>query len=128
PGRRSAHQSRISRVRKYVEFGREQIPAGLFDRENSPLLSGILRGVERESLRVTPDGYMAMTDHPRALGSALTHPQITTDFSESLLEFITPPSHRVPALFDQLAALHRFTYQHIGDEMLWSHSMPCLLA
>jgi glutamate--cysteine ligase len=115
-------------VRKYVEFGREQIPAGLFDRENSPLLSGILRGVERESLRVTPDGYMAMTDHPRALGSALTHPQITTDFSESLLEFITPPSHRVPALFDQLAALHRFTYQHIGDEMLWSHSMPCLLA
>lgn len=114
-------------MRKHVEFSREQIPAGLFDRENSPLLSGILRGVEKESLRVTPAGCMAMTEHPRGLGSALTHPQITTDFSESLLEFITPPSHRVSTLFDQLTALHRFTYEHIGEEMLWNHSMPCLV-
>jgi glutamate--cysteine ligase len=114
-------------VRKYVELGREQIPAGLFDRENAPLLSGILRGVEKESLRVTPTGCIALTDHPRGLGSALTHPQITTDFSESLLEFITPPSHRVTTLLDQLTALHRFTYQHIEGEFLWGHSMPCLV-
>ncbi len=115
-------------MRKYVELGREQIPAGLFDRENAPLLSGILRGVEKESLRVTQTGCMALTDHPRGLGSALTHPQITTDFSESLLEFITPPSHRVTTLLDQLTALHRFTYQHINDELLWGHSMPCMIA
>lgn len=114
-------------MRKYVELDREQIPGGLFDHENTPLLSGILRGVEKESLRVTPQGCMAMTDHPHGLGSALTHPQITTDFSESLLEFITPPSHRLSTLLDQLTGLHKFTYQHIGDELLWSHSMPCMV-
>lgn len=114
-------------MRKYVELGQQQIPGGLFDRENAPLLSGILRGVEKESLRVTPQGCMALTDHPYGLGSALTHPQITTDFSEALLEFITPPSHRLTTLLDQLTGLHKFTYQHIGDELLWSHSMPCMV-
>src|SRR5690606_33606386 len=112
---------------KYVELRSEHIPSGLFERENTPLLSGILRGVERESLRVTDGGCMALTDHPIGLGSALTHPQITTDFSESLLEFITPPSHRLHTLLDQLKALHTYTYQHIGDELLWSHSMPCMV-
>lgn len=114
-------------MRKTVELGREQIPAGLFDRENAPLLSSILRGVEKESLRVTPGGCMATSDHPKGLGSALTHPQITTDFSESLLEFITPPSHRLSTLLEQLSALHKYTYQHIGEELLWSHSMPCMV-
>ena len=52
-------------------------------------LKRLLRGIEKESLRVTPDGALATTPHPRALGSALTHPHITTDFSESQLELIT---------------------------------------
>ena len=47
------------------------------------------RGIEKESLRVRPDGTLATTPHPAALGSALTHPHITTDFSESQLELIT---------------------------------------
>lgn len=115
-------------MRKHAELEREQIPAGLFDKENAPLLTGILRGVEKESLRVTSAGCIAATDHPKELGSALTHPQITTDFSEALLEFITPPSHRLTTLLDQLTSLHKFTYQHIGDELLWSHSMPCAMA
>lgn len=54
------------------------------------LLSQCLRGIERECLRVDCEGLLALTPHPVALGSALTHPQITTDYSESLLEFITP--------------------------------------
>lgn len=114
-------------MRKYVGLGREQIPEGLFHPNNAPLLSGILRGVEKESLRVTPEGRLAMSGHPSGLGSALTHPQITTDFSEALLEFITPPSHLLSTLLEQLTGLHKFTYQHIDDELLWSHSMPCMI-
>lgn len=49
-----------------------------------------LRCIEKESLRVTPDGMIAFTPHPRALGSALTHPEFTTDYSEALIELITP--------------------------------------
>ncbi len=94
---------------------------------NAPLLSGILRGVEKESLRVTANGGLAHTPHPHGLGSALTHSQITTDFSEALLEFITSPSHQVDAVLDQLCAVQQFTYQHLGDEHLWPASMPCLL-
>src|SRR3954451_12250943 len=45
-------------------------------------LKGIGRGIEKESLRATPEGSLAMTPHPQALGSALTHPHITTDYSE----------------------------------------------
>jgi glutamate--cysteine ligase len=52
-------------------------------------LKGMRRGIEKESLRVRPDGRLAATPHPKALGSALTHPHITTDFSESQLELIT---------------------------------------
>jgi glutamate--cysteine ligase len=60
-------------------------------------LRGIRRGIEKESLRVRPEGELAMTPHPAALGSALTHPHITTDFSESQLELITSP-HASPDL------------------------------
>lgn len=112
---------------KLVDLSREKLPAGLFDPENAPLLTGILRGVEKESLRATPSGHLALTGHPPGLGSALTHPQITTDFSEALLEFITPPSHRIGTLMEQLKTLHQFTYQHLGEELLWGHSMPCLV-
>ena len=56
------------------------------------VLRGITRGFERECLRVDAAGKLAQTPHPQALGSKLTHPWITTDYSEALLEFITPPS------------------------------------
>jgi glutamate--cysteine ligase len=61
--------------------------------EHRPVLGG-LRGIERETLRVDPQGHLAATPHPVALGSALTHPQITTDYAEALLEFITPAESR----------------------------------
>lgn len=49
-------------------------------------------GLEKESLRVSSSGRICQTDHPDSLGSALTHPSITTDFSEALLEMVTPPA------------------------------------
>lgn len=103
------------------------IPRALFEPENAPLLSGILRGIEKESLRVTAEGHIAYTPHPQALGSALAHPQITTDFSEALLEFITPPTHRISSLLALLRNSHQFTYQNLGQERLWSSSMPCMV-
>ena len=75
---------------------------------NNASLRGILRGLEKESLRVTPQGTLAQTDHPSALGSALTHPHITTDYSEALLEFITEPFADVEQLLEQLDDIHRF--------------------
>ncbi|MEB0012335.1 glutamate--cysteine ligase [Glaciimonas sp. Gout2] len=95
--------------------------------QHRALLGKGLRGIERETLRVNPDGKLALTPHPRALGSALTQPQITTDYSESLLEFITPPENDVAVVMTELEAIHRFAYSQLGDEMLWSDSMPCEL-
>ncbi len=83
-----------------------------------------LRGIERESLRVTPEGKLAMTPHPRAFGSALTHPLITTDYSEALLELITDARTDVADTLEQLDTLHRFVYAKLGDELLWNDSMP----
>lgn len=96
-------------------------------RKNAALLNGILRGVEREALRVNADGSLALSPHPAGLGSALTHPQITTDFSESLLEFITPPSHRIEELFEQLRLIQVFVTTQLEEELLWTSSMPCML-
>jgi glutamate--cysteine ligase len=85
------------------------------------------RGIERETLRYTQDGYIALTAHPKALGSALTNPLITTDFGESLLEFITPVSQELPELFSQLSDIHRFAQSHMDNERLWPMSMPCYI-
>lgn len=84
-------------------------------------------GLEKESLRVTPDGTLAQTDHPNVLGSALTHPWITTDYSESLIELITPPQVRAPQALDFLLEIETFVYQHLDHELLWTTSMPCVL-
>lgn len=93
----------------------------------SALLRGGLKGLEKESLRVTPKGCLAQTPHPAALGAALTHPHITTDYSEALLEFVTPPLPDTRATLVFLDDIHAFVYRNIGDEMLWATSMPCPL-
>ncbi|MBT1450905.1 glutamate--cysteine ligase [Glaciecola sp. XM2] len=90
-------------------------------------LMDIRRGVERETLRVNGNGSLAMGAHPKALGSSLTHDWITTDFSESLLEFITPPEQRASTTIEQLIDIHKFTYENIGEEYLWPMSMPCFI-
>lgn len=92
-------------------------------------LQGIRRGLEKESLRAQPSGNLALTPHPAALGSALTHPHITTDFSESQVELITGVHQGVEACLDELTEVHQFTYRTLqaqgDDEMLWVSSMPC---
>ncbi|MBW3566603.1 MAG: glutamate--cysteine ligase [Proteobacteria bacterium] len=96
-------------------------------RSGGCLFHGGLKGLEKESLRVAPDGSLAQTGHPRALGSTLTHPFITTDYSEALLEFITPPENSAARTLDWLHDVQRFTYANLGDELLWATSMPCRL-
>jgi glutamate--cysteine ligase len=90
-------------------------------------LSKLNRGIEKESLRVRPDGSLATTPHPPALGSALTHANITTDFSESQLELITGVNASAEACERELTEIHQFVYRAIGDELLWCASMPCRL-
>ncbi len=90
-------------------------------------LVGLQRGIEKESLRVTPDGGLSLRPHPQALGSALTHPHITTDFSEAQLELITGVHQTSEAAIEQLEAVHRCVYGHLDGELLWTSSMPCLL-
>lgn len=88
----------------------------------------IRRGIEKESLRVTHQGYLAQTPHPACLGSTLTHPHITTDYSEALLELITPVSTSIEGTLSFLHDLHTYTYSVLPEgERLWVSSMPCLV-
>ncbi|MDU1746037.1 MAG: glutamate--cysteine ligase [Klebsiella aerogenes] len=96
--------------------------------KNPQALQGIKRGLERETLRVNADGTLATTGHPLALGSALTHKWITTDFAEALLEFITPVDGDVDHMLTFLRDVHRFTARQLGDERMWPLSMPCYIA
>ena len=110
-----------------------QAPAGTLLQERLKALTparlkGMRRGVEKESLRAQPGGGLALTPHPAALGSALTHPSITTDFSESQIELVTGAHQSAQATLEELTQIHQFTYrvmEDLGDEMLWVSSMPC---
>ena len=92
------------------------------------LFSGGYIGLEKESLRVNSRGEISNKPHPASLGSALTNPYITTDYSEALLELITPPQQGVITAYEYLTKLHQFVYQHLDDELLWNASMPCVVA
>jgi glutamate--cysteine ligase len=89
------------------------------------MLKGMRRGIEKESLRVGSDGKLSTIPHPAALGAALTHPRITTDFCESQLELITGVHASAEACLKELTEIHQVVYRNIGDEMLWCASMPC---
>lgn len=99
----------------------------LVNTTQSGVLQGGLKGVEKESLRVTPEGRLSQEPHPSGLGSALTNRFITTDFSEALLEFVTPARPNTWETLRTLCDIHQFSYSRIGDEMLWVNSMPCQL-
>jgi len=91
------------------------------------LLAGVRCGIEKESLRIALDGQLSRRPHPPCLGSALTHPNITTDFSEAQLELITAVHDTPAAVVHQLDDIHRFVYQCLDDELMWASSMPCPL-
>ncbi len=100
----------------------------LVARGGEAVLQGGAVGIEKESLRVTPEGSISTLAHPEALGSALAHPWITTDFSEALIELVTPPHGHSWETLQFLCDLHQFVYQRIGEEMLWATSMPCAVS
>ena len=99
----------------------------LLNQGSAALLRGGLKGLEKESLRVDANGCLVHTPHPESLGAALTHPHITTDYSEALIELVTPPLTTVPETLGFLCDIHSFVYQHLEGEMLWATSMPCAL-
>jgi glutamate--cysteine ligase len=111
--------------RSDIQFERRL--AGLINARERAVLKGGLKGIEREALRVTPEGRISQAPHAEALGSALTHPHITTDYSEALIELVTPPFAETWELQQYLCDIHQFVYRHIGDELLWVTSMPCVL-
>lgn len=114
-------------MRNVVDKQFERRLAGLINSGERAVLRGGRKGVEKESLRVTPSGEIAQTRHPQDLGAPLTNENITTDFSESLIELVTPPFQHSWELLQYLCDIHQFVYRHLGDETLWSTSMPCAI-
>ncbi len=98
------------------------------DVKDKSIFSDSLIGLEKETLRVNHEGGLAQTAHPLSLGSALTHPYITTDYSEALLEIVTPPSHDIPSVLQFLSDTQNFIYNKLDNELLWATSMPCVVA
>ena len=96
----------------------------LIDASLQPLLIHGLKGIEKEGLRMTREGAISRSPHPAALGSALTHPNITTDYSEALLELITPALSDASEMLGFLTDLHRYVCANIPDEVLLAASMP----
>jgi glutamate--cysteine ligase len=111
-------------LRNVVDKNFERRLAGLINSGERAVLRGGRKGVEKESLRVTPEGDIARTRHPEGLGAPLTNEHITTDFSESLIELVTPPFGETWELLQYLCDLHQFVYRHLADELLWATSMP----
>ncbi|PHS73720.1 MAG: glutamate--cysteine ligase [Cycloclasticus sp.] len=97
------------------------------DSQQNNALCGGLKGIEKESLRVNQQGNISQTTHPRGLGSALTNPYITTDYSEALLEFITPPFNKAEEVLSFMEDVHAYTYLQLSEELLWGTSMPCVV-
>ena len=90
-------------------------------------LTNIGHGIERETLRILPEGKLSLKPHPTSIGSALTHSSITTDYAESLLEFITPVSYKPEHAITQLKDIQKFTLSQLEGELLWPFSMPCFV-
>ncbi|MCV2525609.1 MAG: glutamate--cysteine ligase, partial [Candidatus Lightella neohaematopini] len=96
-------------------------------KNNPKIINGICRGIEREALRIDTHGNIANTNHHHKFGSALTHKWITTDFSESLLEFITPAHSNINYVLMILYDLHKYVVNNLESELLWPMSMPCYI-
>lgn len=89
---------------------------------------GFQQGVEKEGLRVLPSLRTSDRSHSQALGHKLTHPYITTDYAENLLEFVTPVFKTREELLRFLGQIQRFALNRMDkDEVIWPVSMPALL-
>lgn len=81
-------------------------------------------GLEREALRITPDGTVAETDHPPVFGNRTKHPYIVTDFAEAQVEMVTGVHSNVEAAYNELTMINQIVARTIEDELLWPYSMP----
>jgi glutamate--cysteine ligase len=115
-------------LRNVVDKKFERRLAGLINSGERGVLRGGRKGVEKESLRVSPAGDIVETRQPEALGAPLTNEHITTDFSESLIELVTPPFGETWELLQYLCDIHQFVYRHLNEELLWATSMPCAIS
>jgi glutamate--cysteine ligase len=115
-------------IRSVIDRKFEHRLAGLVNCGQRTVLRGGKKGVEKESLRVTPAGEISQAPHPRALGAPLTNENITTDFSEALIELVTPPFRESWELLQYLCDIHQFVYRHLDEQLLWSTSMPASFA
>ncbi|QQX81641.1 glutamate--cysteine ligase [Shewanella sp. KX20019] len=102
-----------------------ELVGDLSDPTSRQALRSMQRGIEREALRIEKTAHLAMDSHPEALGSALMHSRITTDYSESLLEFITPVFENIDELVEDLTYTHAYSVQNLNGQQLWPVSMPC---
>ena len=85
-------------------------------------------GIEWESLRAKGDGNLSLTPHPEVFGDKLTNPVVTTDFSESQIEIITPTFNSIDEAFDNFSLLSDIVNASLPeDEYLWFQSIPCIL-
>ena len=107
-----------------------KIDKNIFSRieTNPSCVAELKRGIEKESLRCNGSGDLSLTPHPDALGSALTHSWITTDFSEAQLELITSVHPKAVECLDELNDIHHFVWENLATgEAIWPCSMPCIL-
>ncbi|WP_217434958.1 glutamate--cysteine ligase [Marinifaba aquimaris] len=107
-----------TRLQEHIEF---------LSQQDASFFKGFQRGIEREALRIEQNAHLGQGTHPQSLGKALTHQYITTDYSESLLEFITPVESDLNVSLSQLQDIHKYTLDNIGEQWLWPMSMPCFV-
>jgi len=85
-------------------------------------------GLEKESLRVDKNGTISYKMHPEKFGASLTNRYITTDYSEALIEIVTPPCCSHKEVLNYLENIIAFIYKNLDQEYLWPASMPCIIA
>lgn len=97
-------------------------------KKNPKILKKIYKGIEREGLRINNKGKMSKKNYPKKMGYSLTNEWITTDFSENLLEIITPKTNNNKYLLNFLNDTHKYIIKNIKKELIWPFSIPCKIS
>ncbi|WP_415348692.1 bifunctional glutamate--cysteine ligase GshA/glutathione synthetase GshB, partial [Clostridium perfringens] len=86
-------------------------------------------GLEKENVRVTERGNLALTPHPKAFGDREKNAYIKTDFSESQLEMVTPVCNTLEEVYSFICNLNKVVSLEImkNGEFLWPQSNPPIL-
>ncbi|MGN0489776.1 MAG: glutathione synthase [Ruminococcus sp.] len=98
-----------------------------FNFDNQNIIKNMYKGsfgIEKESLRVTKDGYLSHTPHPFARDR-----HIDRDFCENQIEIVTDVFDTTSSAINQLSELHNAVIKKLrtletGEEILWLFSNP----